>query len=106
MKKPAKRNTTIKDENGVWCRTDKTKSEAFASHLYKTFQPHNINNGSDTEDINNFLDSPCPTDWPIKHISPQKVQEEIDNLNCKKSPRYDSIDEKVVQALSKKLFYY
>ena len=36
------------------CRTDKTKSEAFALHLSKFFQPYNIYNWPDTEHINNF----------------------------------------------------
>lgn len=102
LKLPTKRNVPIKNENGEWCRTDKSKAETFALHLNKTFRPHNINDSVETNDILNFLDSPCPMDWPINHITPVEVREEIKKLNCKKSPGYDCIDAKVVQSLSKK----
>lgn len=100
LKRPTKRNDPVKDVNGTWCKTDQSKAEAFASHLQNTFQPHNFSNY--VEEITSFLDIPCPMDWPIKHISPTEVQEEVNKLNCKKTPGYDSISGIVAKSLPKK----
>lgn len=54
------------------------------------------------EEISNFLESPCQMDLPIKHISPSEVQEEISNINSKKSPGFDCIDGIVLKNLPKK----
>ena len=102
LKRPVKRNVPIRNENGSWCRSDKSKAEEFALHLRKTFQPNDIDNNNYTEEIQNFLNSSCPMDWPIKHIKPEEVREEVAKLNSKKSPDYDCITGRIVQNLSKK----
>ena len=105
IKRPTKRNAPVKDSSNVWCKTDKSKAEAFAHHLQNTFQPY-ANPNPFTDEINAFLDSSCPMDWPIKHVSPTEVKEEIKKLNCKKSPGYDGISGKAIQALPKKAILY
>lgn len=40
-------------------------------------------NQRDRDEIDNFLDSPLQMDFPVKHISPTEVHQEIKKLNKK-----------------------
>lgn len=102
LKRPTKRNVIVKNTDGSWCRTDKEVSEAFAKHLENIFQPLQLNTVADQEEILNFLESPCQMDFPVRHISPNEVKNEIKQLNKKKSPGFDSISGFVVKNLTNK----
>lgn len=86
QKGPMKRNTPIKDENGVWCKTEKGKAVTFTIHFRNTFQPHDFCNNNNVNEIINFLESACPIDWSIKHVSPNEIQVEISKLIIIKHP--------------------
>lgn len=101
LKRPTRRNVAIKDNNGVWCRSNEDKVEAFAQHLYTVFQPNPDGDRMD-EEISNFLDAPCQMSLPISHISTIEVELEIKNTNSKKSPGYDKIDGKTLKTLPQK----
>ena len=76
------------------------------SSQYHSSRKFNIDNNNYTEEIQNFLNSPCPMEWPIKHIKPKEVREEVAKHNSKKSPGYDCITGRVIQNLSKKAILY
>ena len=76
IKRPTKRTAPVKESSNVWCKNDKSKAEAFARYLQNTFQPY-ANPNLVTDDINACLDSSCPTDWSIKHVSPTELKEGI-----------------------------
>ena len=86
-------------------KTGKSKAEAFGRHLQSTFHPYGKPNPF-TDEIHEFLYSSCPIDWPVKHVSPTEVKEEIKKINCKKSAGYDDINGKTIQALPKKAILY
>lgn len=102
LKRPTKRNVPIKDDNGDWCRYDSSKANTFKTHLEKTFNPFELNNTADRQQIENFLDIACQMDLPIKHITPEEVKSTVNKLNNTKSPGYDNIDVKVVKFLPRK----
>jgi len=37
LKRPAKRNTVVRNCNGEWCRSDDKQAKAFAQHLHSVF---------------------------------------------------------------------
>lgn len=104
LKKPANRNVPIKNVSGSWCRTDVEKAIVFSEHLEQTFQPHDTT--VDDNDVQSFLDAPCQLEFPIRHITPSEVKEEIRNLNTKKSTGYDKIDAKAIQSLPNKALIF
>lgn len=106
IKRPQKRNIPIKDLNGVWCRSDKSKVEAFQHYLEETFKPHSFCSGSDLREVTDFLDVACQMSRPIKPFTVREIENEIKQLNCKKSPGYDNIDSKVIKSLPKKAIIY
>lgn len=99
LKRPCKRNPPIKDHSGNWCRSDKQKADAFGMHLEDTFRPFTRDAVEDISEMESFLNAPLQMDLPIKHISPQEVQEIISAQNLKKAPGYDGIDGTVLKAL-------
>lgn len=102
LKRPAKRNIPIKNANGNWSRSDKSKANVFKEHLENTFTPFDLNNAFDRDEVLKFLDIPCQMDLPIKHVTPSEVKKAISELNNSKSPGFDSIDSKVAKSLPKK----
>ena len=42
LKRPTVHNPPIKNDNGLWAKSDADKSEVFATHLQKTFQPFDL----------------------------------------------------------------
>lgn len=102
LKRPIKRNIPIKDVDGTWCRSDKSKADAYSKYLENIFQPFRFNSNEDVIEIEDFLSSPCQMDLPIPHIQPQEVQKEIQLLNNKKTPGYDQIAATVAKTLPKK----
>lgn len=102
LKRPAKRNIPIRDTNNTWCRSHKSKAEAFSLHLEQTFRPFCSTNPTSDNDIIQFLDSPCQMSRPIKPITSLEVKNEILKLGKGKSPGYDKIDARVTKSLPKK----
>lgn len=102
LKRPQQRNITIRDNNGSWCRTDKSKASAFKTHLEKIFTPFSTCSNQDSNEILNFLDVPCQMCLPIKPFRTKEIENEVRKLNSKKSPGFDLIDGKVIKSLPKK----
>lgn len=101
LKRPKSRNVPIKTADGIWCRSDESKANAFKQHLEETFQPFSLCNNPHAKEILNFLDVSCQMDLPIKHFTIREIRSEIRKLN-KKSPGYDLIDGRVLKSLPKK----
>lgn len=106
LKRPQKRNVPIKDINGLWCRTDKIKAEAFKTHLENTFKPNSTCSSVQSKQISDYLDVPCQMFRPIKCFTVREVENEIKMMNPKKTPGYDNIDSRVIKALPKKGLIY
>lgn len=102
LKRPQKRNISLKDSDGTWCRSDGSIANAYKAFLEETFSPFSFSNITDSEKISCFLDSPCQMCLPIKPFTVREVEEELKKLNGKKAPGYDKINAKVLQALPKK----
>lgn len=102
LKRPPKRSVPVRDQHNSWCRSDKSKAEAFSQYLFDTFQPFSTASDSEVREITEFLDIPCQMELPIRHIRPNEVSNEIKYLQNNKSPGYDKIDAKTVKLLSKK----
>lgn len=100
------RNIPIKDTSGSWCRSDKSKVDAFKLYLEETFTPFSFCSNSDSNEITDFLDVPCQMARPIKHFTVREFENEIKKLNCKKSPGYDNIDSRIIKSLPKKAIIY
>ncbi|KAH8275065.1 hypothetical protein KR018_005720, partial [Drosophila ironensis] len=83
LKRPCKRNTIIRKNNGTWCRSDDEQAEAFAQHLHSVFQPNDISNPTTEAEVENFLGSPCQMSLPIKRIHFDEVVTEIKCLSNK-----------------------
>lgn len=101
-----KRNICIKDQHGVWCRSDKSKTTAFKTYLEQIFSAVPLSQTQDDNDIMNLLDVPCPMDFPIKPFRIQEVVNEVKKLKSKKSPGFDLIDSSVIKALPKKGYVF
>ena len=41
-------------------------------------------------------------DWPIKHVSPNEVEAEINKLNNNKTPGYDGISGRIAKCVLRK----
>lgn len=106
LKRPTKRSPPFKDNNGMWCRSDENKAQAFAQYLFNNFQVHPISNPAEDEEISSSLDVPYQMSLPIRHFSPSEVKGEIKNLNPKKSPGYDNIDATVIKHFPKKAILF
>lgn len=94
----------LKIEDGSLATSDEEKANIFGVHLSNIFTPHsNISpEQSNLNEILNFLDSPLPILFPMKHTSPSKIKYFILKLKDKKSPRYDLITNKILKFLPKK----
>lgn len=101
LKRPQRRNVPIRNAVGVWCRSDKSKADAFKLFLENTFTPFPICNSQQEKEVREFLDVSCQMYRPIKHFTVREVHNEIKKLN-KKTPGYDLIDHKVIKSLPKK----
>lgn len=106
LKRPQKRNVPIKNWSGTWCRTDKSKAEAFKHFLEETFTPFSFCSSSDSDAITEYLDIACQMYKPIKPFRSKEVENEIKKLNRKKSPGYDNIDGKTLKSLPKRAIIY
>lgn len=106
LKRPTQRNIAIKNSNGEFCKSDEAKAEVFAKHLEQTFTSFPMCSLDQNEKVQQFLDSSCQMDFPINPFSFAEVQSEINKLNNKKSPGYDSISAKIVKLLPKKAVKY
>ncbi|KAH8273408.1 hypothetical protein KR026_003783, partial [Drosophila bipectinata] len=106
LKRPAKRNTNIRNSNGNWCRSNTEQAEAFAQHLQSVFQPNDINNSITETEVEKFLESPCQMSLPIKSIKYEEVVTEIKELNNKKAPGPDKINGITLKSLPKKCIQF
>uniref|UniRef100_A0A1Y1KFT3 Reverse transcriptase domain-containing protein n=1 Tax=Photinus pyralis TaxID=7054 RepID=A0A1Y1KFT3_PHOPY len=97
FKRPQVGIPPIRKTNGDWARSNKEKSNTFAEHLSKVFQPLESNIADET--IEEYLDIPCQMSLPIKPISPAEIRSEIKKLNDNKAPGYDLITEQVLKML-------
>ena len=102
IKRPTKRNVPIRNNAGLWIRSDSAKAETFKIHLEHTFQPLALVDPTDKMTIEHFLDVACQLDKPIKHITPSEVTLAIKKLNNSKSPGYDCVDSNALKCLPKK----
>lgn len=102
LKRPQKRNTPIKTQNGSWCRSDKEIAAAYKDFLQETFTPLSLCNPTDRQITADFLDSPCQMSLPIKPFTFMEVTGEIIKLKAKKSPGYDNINAKILKLLPKR----
>lgn len=106
LKRPQKRNVPIKDSNDVWCRSDKSKVQAFKAYLEDIFTPFSFCSDTDVKAVTDFLDVACQMSKPIKPFRVREMEIEIKKLNRKKSPGYDNIDPKTLKCLPKKAIIY
>jgi len=58
LKRPAKRNTVVRNCNSELCRSDAEQAKAFAQHLHSVFQQNDIDNPQTEREVHNFLESP------------------------------------------------
>lgn len=95
FKQPIIRTPSLKDEAGMWLRRDEEKTEQFARHLSKVFQPHDIQS--------EIVTTKAYKDVLFKYISPLEVAQEIDNnIKPGKVPGIDEISPRVLKELSRK----
>jgi len=73
LKRPAKRNTVVRNCNGDWCRSDDEHAKAFAQHLHSVLQPNDIDIPQTEREVENFLESPCHMSLPIRKSSINEV---------------------------------
>lgn len=106
LKRSQTRNIPIKNNNSVWCRSDKSKAETFKTFLESIFKPFSFCSAQEANEISNFIDVPCQMSRPIKPFRLKEVLAEVKKLNTNKSPGYDLIDSTVLKALPQKALVY
>lgn len=96
LNRPIKSIPPIREESGIWARTNKQKAALFATYLQNIFQP-------------NEKQAECPQtettqkSLEIKLVTPKEVIKEIkENINSKKAPGYDLITGEILKQLPKK----
>lgn len=106
LKRPQVSLPPIKDQNDKWARSSTEKATAFANHLVKVFEPHNIDTAADhRREMQEFLNAPYQMDPPIKNISLTEIKDTIlQHINPKKAPGFDLITGKVLQELTNRGF--
>jgi hypothetical protein len=85
---------------GTWASSYIHKAHAFAHHLAGVFQPQPSENlPEDEEAITHFLETPYQLEPPIPRISRTEAHAIISSLHPHKSPGYDLITGRILQAL-------
>jgi hypothetical protein len=85
---------------GTWARSNIEKARAFAEHLANVFQSHPSENQPEEEEaLTQLLETPYQLEPPLNRLRRSEVQEVINSLNPKKSPRYDLITSKILEEL-------
>ncbi|KAH8335192.1 hypothetical protein KR074_000182, partial [Drosophila pseudoananassae] len=82
----------IQSHTGLWLKNDSDKANAFAEHLSATFTPYELPDASHRDEVANFLRAPSQPARPIRHTTPQEVTLQLKELNLKKTPAPDGID--------------
>ncbi|KAL0107445.1 hypothetical protein PUN28_015783 [Cardiocondyla obscurior] len=98
LKRPKIYNPPIRRSDNTWARDNRSKAEAFADHLEKTFQP--VENLEDNREIQIELNSDVRK---IQPISTKETKCTIDkDMNLKKAPGYELITVRILKELSQK----
>lgn len=102
LKRPQLQIPPVKDGDNNWAKTSLEKATAFAKHLHQVFQPLPSKHPDHDEDVQTYLDTPLQLCYPIRHVTPNELRKEINNLPSQKSPGYDMIDATILKQLPHK----
>jgi RNA polymerase-interacting CarD/CdnL/TRCF family regulator len=105
FKRPITHIPPLRKMDGSWARTDLEKANVFAEYLATVFTPHSQStskNNDNDEDIEEFLNSPCPPSLPIHLFTPAEVKNTISNCNNHKAPGFDLITAEVLKQIPRK----
>ena len=95
LKRPKVQVPPIKCENNTWARSPKEKTELFANHLEKTFQP--LPRQSANENVTKIQRQ---DELLIKPVTLKELKMEVkSNLNSKKTPGYELITGVIIKNL-------
>jgi hypothetical protein len=99
MKQVKKSSPPLRTSQGTWARSNVEKTNSFAEHLAKVFQPHPSENEPEEEALTQLLETPYQLIPPINRFKRAEVREVINSLNPKKSSGYDFITGKILKKL-------
>jgi hypothetical protein len=98
--KYVKKPPPLRTSQRTWERSNVENAHAFAKHLADNFHPHPSENDPEEEEaLTQLLEAPYQLEPPIKRFKTAEIQEDISNLNPKKSLGCDRISGKILKEL-------